>query len=114
MAPSQDNDGALTDLSRALKKKSSGAATKNPRKKFSARALSTDAIKHAPPATPGDYESMPAAAEPIHQGEQQAGDNKRDENANTPAELAVIDFGHMHEVLKHMNRRNGDDRGHQL
>jgi len=114
MAPSQNNDGALTDLSRALKKILWCPPQKTRAKKFSAWALSRDAIKDAPPATPGDYESMPAATEPIHQGEQQAGDDKRDENANTPAELTVVDFGHMHEVLKHMNRRNGDDRGHQL
>jgi len=66
VAPSQNNDGALTDLSRALIKNPLVPATKNPCKKFSARALSTDAIKDAPPATPGDYESMPAATEPIH------------------------------------------------
>ena len=53
---------------------------------------------NAPPATPDDLktmknensplksESMSAAAEPVHQGEQQTGDNKRDEDADTPAE----------------------------
>jgi len=54
------------------------------RVKISARALRTDAINDTPPATTDDLktmkdeiatlksESMSAAAEPVHQGEQQA------------------------------------------
>jgi hypothetical protein len=66
VAPSQNNDGASTDFSRALKKILWCPPQKTRAIKFSARALSTDAIKDAPPITPGDYESMPAATEPIH------------------------------------------------
>ena len=59
-------------------------------------------------------DSMLIAAEPIHQGEQQAGDDKREEDADTPTEFAVVDFGHVHKVLKQVNCRDGNDRGHQL